>query len=241
MYLKAFAVIATSLILGACKIQIDVPEGGQVVSASGAFDCASGETCTIDVSDIHFDETFSAVAADNYDFMGWARQDRGFCGDSLNDCRLFTTAFAGFEVLLALLANPEEIYYLAPVFEHINAAPTTGFKPFHLLELGVTENDDGDIYRYQFHIDGTYTASYEGQSGTGTYRLALGNKVLEMTEVAGDEAGDDHPEFAVFRSYEDGRYNVCYYDDETVRKPGRALKLCTSGELGYPTTFTVNQ
>ena len=48
------------LLLSACKIIIPVPEGGQVVSASGARDCAAGETCEIDVVDTFFAVTLVA-------------------------------------------------------------------------------------------------------------------------------------------------------------------------------------
>jgi len=47
-----------------CKLRIDVPEGGRVVSESGVFSCEPGQTCDIDINDFFFDETFKAVPDD---------------------------------------------------------------------------------------------------------------------------------------------------------------------------------
>ena len=46
----------------ACKLVITVPEGGTVESLSGAYSCDAGQTCTIDVVDTFFDESFTARA-----------------------------------------------------------------------------------------------------------------------------------------------------------------------------------
>jgi len=77
---KGFALLLTSLLASGCKIVIEVPEGGSVSTESGAFACAEGATCEIDVDDASFDESFTAVPADSYEFSGWKKRTRGLCG-----------------------------------------------------------------------------------------------------------------------------------------------------------------
>jgi hypothetical protein len=105
-------------LIAACKIEIPVPQGGHVTTLSGEYSCAAGTTCVIDVEDILFDETFSAVPAPGYEFKHWKKRKRGFCGDKVGACHLFTTTFAGKESLLSILAS-DMVFFLEPVFERI--------------------------------------------------------------------------------------------------------------------------
>jgi len=98
-----------------CNIQIDSPEEGAVVSASGTYSCAAGSSCSIEVSDILFDETFIAVPAQGYEFVGWKRQDRGLCGGRESNCRLFTSGFSGRAALLTVL-DSDQVFTLTPEF-----------------------------------------------------------------------------------------------------------------------------
>ena len=59
------AVILGSAIISGCKIEIQVPSGGAVVSESGAYTCSSGSTCSIDVVDIFFDDGQSKTYSPN--------------------------------------------------------------------------------------------------------------------------------------------------------------------------------
>ena len=103
------------LALSACKLVIPVPEGGRVASASGAYDCETGQTCEVDVVDFFFDERFSAEAADGQVFLGWQSRDNGLCGGWTGDCPLVTSAFEGVEQLEQVLTS-DEAFYLEPVF-----------------------------------------------------------------------------------------------------------------------------
>ena len=98
-----------------CKIEISVPTGGTVRSQSDSYVCKSGETCTINVVDVFFDETFIAQAAPGYRFEGWRKSDGYLCGNSTKPCHLFTSIFEGNELLESILSS-EEVSYLAPVF-----------------------------------------------------------------------------------------------------------------------------
>ena len=99
-----------------CKLTITVPEGGSVSTGSGNYECAAGETCSIDVLDALFDETFTAVPADGYAFKGWKKAERHFCGNSTDACALSTDGFDAYQELLDVLAGDDE-FYLEPEFE----------------------------------------------------------------------------------------------------------------------------
>ncbi|MEM1143011.1 MAG: imelysin family protein [Pseudomonadota bacterium] len=125
-HLKLAVAMAASILVSGCKIQIVVPdEGGTVTTVSGNFDCAAGASCEVDVNNDEFDETFQAVPAEGFQFVGWVRRDRGLCGGSGDDCRLPTTGFTGNSVLEALLADDDEIFFLEPEFVRFSSAGLT--------------------------------------------------------------------------------------------------------------------
>ena len=111
-FLFGFITIA---VLSGCKIVVVVPEGGKVVSESGAHVCNAGETCEIPVIDIFFDETFIAEPGGDYNFVHWQKAAKHFCGETVNACRLYTTLFEGFPALMAFLESDEK-FYLRPIF-----------------------------------------------------------------------------------------------------------------------------
>ena len=119
---RVLLVLAISLLVVGCKVRITVPEGGRVVSDSGAFSCEAGQTCDIDVSDVFFDETFRAQAKAGYFFRKWEAGDRLLCGESYQECHLFTTFFAGNAALEQFLESGE-IFYLRPMFTSGSCTP----------------------------------------------------------------------------------------------------------------------
>ena len=143
-YTGAIWVIMTSLLLAACKMEIEVPEGGRISSSSGSIGCAAGESCTVDISDINFDETFIAVAEEGYVFSGWSTKHRSFCGGKLDECRLYTSGFVGNEILMAFLSADDEVFYLAPTFSLSWLVNNDGARSQYIFEdssnLGVLVN-----------------------------------------------------------------------------------------------------
>ena len=109
------AAIIVLLLLTGCRIETRTPETGAVVTESGAHTCEAGSTCTLDVNDTHFNETFLAQAGEGYQFIGWKKQPRGLCGGMLGPCSLSTGNFAGNDILMAILAS-DETFYLEPQF-----------------------------------------------------------------------------------------------------------------------------
>jgi hypothetical protein len=118
---RLLSLLLVGLIAG-CKLTVHSPRSGHVVTESGTFNCPAGQTCSLDITDIFFDETFVAVSdfAD-YKFVGWRARNAYFCGGSLKPCRLFTAGFEGNDDLLALLESDWE-FFLEPVFERSDVA-----------------------------------------------------------------------------------------------------------------------
>ena len=98
-----------------CKLQIDVPAGGKVISESGSYECDSGRACTIDVYDVSFDETFVAVPDQGYSFAGWKKREKGLCGGKDQPCHLPTTGFLAYDLLMEILES-DTVFYLTPEF-----------------------------------------------------------------------------------------------------------------------------
>ncbi len=121
-----FPRIATVLLIvvavTGCRIRIDNPSTGSVITNSGAHRCAAGQTCDIHVVDIFFDETFMAVPQRGYYFVGWKKRDKGLCGGQFKPCHIFTSAFEGNDVLMSFLES-DDVFYLQPVFS--SAPPVT--------------------------------------------------------------------------------------------------------------------
>jgi len=115
--------IAAALVLSSCKIRIVVPEGGSVTTQSGAYSCASGKTCNIDVVDFYFDQKFVARPASGYKFKFWKKADRRFCGQDTKPCRVTTVGTGVNEDLAKVMMSffeSNEVFYLQPVFERVS-------------------------------------------------------------------------------------------------------------------------
>ncbi|MCB1697718.1 MAG: hypothetical protein KDI34_15935 [Halioglobus sp.] len=118
-FYRCFIVLCAISALTSCKLRIVVPEGGSVTTSSGAYHCAAGEKCDIDVVDFYFDETFAAVPADGYAFKAWRKKgDRRFCGNDPKPCHILTTGFTGDWVpaIQQFLDASDEVFYLQPIF-----------------------------------------------------------------------------------------------------------------------------
>ena len=61
---KLFLTLLVIAVVSGCKVVVIVPEGGRVISESGAHVCNASESCEISVVDFFFDETFVAEPAE---------------------------------------------------------------------------------------------------------------------------------------------------------------------------------
>lgn len=119
VYLFAAVVFLT---LSGCKLEIKVPQGGRVVSSDGAYICEAMQSCSIDVVDLFFDQTFVAEPAHGYSFIGWKEKDSYLCGGETGPCRLATAEFEGNPELQSFLESQESIF-LEPRFSWSPVCP----------------------------------------------------------------------------------------------------------------------
>ncbi len=115
---KLLAAMAMLPVLQACKVQMEVPKGGRVVSESGTYLCKATETCDIEVVDTFFKETFIAQPNPGWMFRHWEDVPSGFCGDKIGPCELSTQGFENSDNLMSVLES-DQVFYLKPVFERI--------------------------------------------------------------------------------------------------------------------------
>ena len=113
-----FALLLTLIIapqISACRILVVVPEGGKVITRSGAIQCAATQSCPIDVDDLLFDETFVAVPDAGYVFTGWRKDQWYFCGGKRTVCSL-ATHFMGKNSTLRSVLSSQQVFFLSPRF-----------------------------------------------------------------------------------------------------------------------------
>lgn len=143
---KAFITLCTVAALSACKLQVMVPQGGEVLSV-GSGGCATQTVCVYDIDAADFSETFTAVPQTGWDFLRWNSGGDFLCADSTDPvCVVDNTLAAGNAFAEAIIASKQS-YYLQPVFQERND-PITDFitaAGFELAQVdlftGLTWND----------------------------------------------------------------------------------------------------
>jgi len=162
--------------VAACKIDVGVPAGGSVTTNSGSLSCSANSSCTIDVADIYFDETFVANPATGFDFIGWKSGPARLCPGSTGPCRFSTAGLAGNEDAIALLDDQNLVVYLEPAFVSEGAEPEA--------LLGATFAcpwDESDPTLHVFLAAGqSNMVSVYGQSGTLPEKYVTGTDRLQM-------------------------------------------------------------
>jgi hypothetical protein len=223
-------VVLTFVWITACKIQVEVPTGGQVMSESGAYSCAENEVCEIDVVDSFFNETFLAEPNPDYVFAGWEARRGAFCGNSSDPCSLSTDGFAEFAALVAFLEDPDLVFYLAPVFE---SRVLDAFDPQVFLNDSIMQRIGGFTLRYSFREDGTYSFSGGGFFASGTYEFQMNNTVIHFPQLAHTDR-NDLSGYVVFTRYLESAnaYLTCFTQDKGVRSAAKAVDICTNGASG---------
>lgn len=125
--IKPILPVVLMLLVQGCRIIQVVPEGGDVVSSSGLRDCPARQTCVVNVDGVPFSDTFTAVAAPGYRFIGWRQET--LCGGKLTPCVL--------QDIPVSLTSLEEDTRLHPEFERdvaqisINSTSASGFSPYN--------------------------------------------------------------------------------------------------------------
>ena len=99
MMSRILLVMVLTTTLAACKIVVNTPEGGGVESRSGRHVCGADTSCTVDVPDSNFYESFDAVAEPGYSFNQWREAPGYFCGGSSRRCTLDAGYMRGNDIL----------------------------------------------------------------------------------------------------------------------------------------------
>ena len=115
LIIRAAVIAGLFVVLSACRIDITTPAGGAVTTESGEINCPALRTCSVEVSDTNFNETFIAVPAKGYQFIGWKKGFARLCGGSLQPCHIETAWFSDYENMMDFLES-DEIMYLQPDF-----------------------------------------------------------------------------------------------------------------------------
>ena len=199
---KPLGLISAVALLGAlqaCKLQIQVPAGGKVITESGAITCLPRKTCDIDVVDQFFDETFVARPNKGFAFMGWEKVPSSFCGDRYEPCALSTENFDRFPKLMSLL-NSDRVFYLKPRFEPIPTikeediiaegnvvALADGLEVSGSLELNTGEGPSRLFKDAQLSLEFSAEGDLNKLEGTGILpRSFTGNTELVGVDVLAD-------------------------------------------------------
>jgi formylglycine-generating enzyme required for sulfatase activity len=135
------------LFLQGCKITQTAPGNGWVKSLSGQHDCATGQTCTIDIdAGTEFSDTFTAVPAAGFVFSGWVKESGFICGGRLQPCALENVP-AGLTALdLEVFLQPTFELALNPqgTFRDCEDCPLMAVVPAGVFAMGSNTGDDAE-------------------------------------------------------------------------------------------------
>lgn len=198
MKMGRIILVAAIASITACKVQVEVPVEGSVTTISTLGDCAAGQVCTLDVADSTFDETFTAVPAEGWQFAGWKQGNTHLCSGSQAPCNYNTSVFEGNEDVTPFLENQDIILRVEPVFVSDDAEPEE--------ILGATLNcpwDESDPTLHVFLAAGqSNMVSVYGQPGTLPAKYETGTDQLQMWDEGSwkrlglsTENGNDVPRY----------------------------------------------
>ncbi|MFT6892126.1 MAG: hypothetical protein ACJASY_004186, partial [Halioglobus sp.] len=87
---------------------------------AAAADGDQKTSCEIAIDDTTFDDTFTAVPYEGYEFKRWKKRDGGlFGGGKVAEVRIYTTGFEVSDLLMEIL-DSDNVYYLEPVFRKVS-------------------------------------------------------------------------------------------------------------------------
>lgn len=133
-------VLFTALLLAGCRLEIIVPEGGQVTSASGNYNCDEASTCQADIVDGNFEETFTALPNAGYRFVGWSQTQSNVCEGVEGSCKLSLRALP--ISLRNRILSSSSVGRLVPIFEATDAPQEVIVSGgLNVLEVAVIDTD----------------------------------------------------------------------------------------------------
>jgi hypothetical protein len=113
--LKPLMLLGVTSLLTGCFLTLDVGEGGYVESTIGY--CEESSSCSYEVTDTSFDESFTAIAKGGYVFSHWRGGDGYQCPGSENPvCQVSNTQGAGNANAESIVASDADFGIVEPVF-----------------------------------------------------------------------------------------------------------------------------
>jgi hypothetical protein len=137
----------TALVLTGCRLEIIVPKGGQVTSASGNYNCGEASTCQINISDGEFEDTFNALPNAGYRFVGWSETDSNLCEGLDSSCKLSLRTLP--ISLRNRILSSSSVGRLAPIFEATDIPQQVSVAGgLSVLEVAVIDTDTNNPDNY---------------------------------------------------------------------------------------------
>jgi hypothetical protein len=112
---RLLSVAALIGLLSGCFVEVIVPAGGTVTWDDGTSSCAANSTCSVEISGADFEETYTAVPAAGYEFLGWVDDQAGEFLCTVNPCPVSNTILAGNAAVLTVIYT-NKTYYIMPRF-----------------------------------------------------------------------------------------------------------------------------
>lgn len=216
-----FLLLAAITILSGCRLEVIVPEGGRVTSASGTFDCSEASTCQKNITDGSFEETFTAVPGSGYRFVGWGTETQENCQGPSESCTLSLRALP--ISLRNRILSSDAVFRLRPIFEATDAPQEVSVEgALSVLEVAILDTDTNNPENFFAPNNSIELAQVLPNPGTaGGYINLPGEGSAGNTLDAGDpedfykiegEAGDVVTLFA--SDYVDSDLDLYLYDDD---------------------------
>ena len=213
----------TALVLTGCRLEIIVPKGGQVTSASGNYNCGEASTCQTNISDGEFEDTFNALPNAGYRFVGWSETDSNLCEGLDSSCKLSLRTLP--ISLRNRILSSSSVGRLAPIFEATDIPQQVSVAGgLSVLEVAVIDTDTNNPDNYFASNNSIALAQplpnpgtaggYMNLSGVGFKGSTLdGGDTEDFFEVVA-EAGDLVTLFA--SDYIDSDLDLYLYNSEGV-------------------------
>ncbi len=246
-----YVVLLAVSVLPACKIVLQLPDGGEIQSATDANNCTSDE-CTIDWDgSAPFIDTFTPVPPEDARFVQWKQESGYLCGGSTEPCSVVLPAHPVFASDISV--------YLEPIFQALSddrspepSEPDTSdasfakaWTPSTIDQCSVDENVSPtlvpvseamatiDFERRIYEPSIVYTDE--------TFTMLLRRDWDTPTMTVGDAVNDR----ATFYAVDDPDSEALLYDDGThgdvTAGDGVYTRSCLAVDLdilgGFPNTF----
>ncbi|MBT6038624.1 MAG: S8 family serine peptidase [Halieaceae bacterium] len=220
--LKLLLLAAITLLSG-CRLEVIVPEGGRVTSASGNFDCSEASTCQQNITDGSFEETFTAVPNTGYRFIGWGTETQKRCTGPSESCTLSLRTLP--ISLRNRVLSSDVVMRLRPIFEATDAPQEVSVSGgLSVLEVAILDTDTNNPENFFAPNDSIELAQPLPNPGTaGGYLNLPGEGAAGNTLDAGDpedfykiegEAGDVVTLFA--SDYVDSDLDLYLYGEDGI-------------------------